>query len=132
MAIAVTELCMAPHQLYQQSGRPRVRMEDGTEVEAGNAETTAVAPGHDAWVMGDEPAAEDDQTIASLNHRRSDRSTARVALRWRQKAASSAVAGPGIPGRATRNERVQWLTVADGPNCLAVGCVLLAAPCDGW
>jgi hypothetical protein len=33
---------MAPHQLYQQSGRLRVRMEDGTEVEAGNAETAAV------------------------------------------------------------------------------------------
>jgi len=33
---------MAPHQLYQQSGRLRVRMEDGTEIEAGNAETTAV------------------------------------------------------------------------------------------
>ena len=42
MPIAVTEPCMAPHQLYQQSGRLRVRMEDGTEVEAGNAETTAV------------------------------------------------------------------------------------------
>ena len=42
MPIAITELCMAPHQLYQQSGRLRVRMEDGTEVEAGNAETTAV------------------------------------------------------------------------------------------
>jgi hypothetical protein len=42
MPITVTELCMAPHQLYQQSGRLRVRMEDGTEVEAGNTETTAV------------------------------------------------------------------------------------------
>jgi hypothetical protein len=33
---------MAPHQQYQQSGPLRVRMEDGTEIEAGNAETTAV------------------------------------------------------------------------------------------
>lgn len=42
MPIAVTKLCMAPHQQYQQSGRLRVRMEDGTEVEAGHAETAAV------------------------------------------------------------------------------------------
>jgi hypothetical protein len=33
---------MAPHQQYQQSGRLRVRMEDDTEVEAGQAEITAV------------------------------------------------------------------------------------------
>jgi hypothetical protein len=33
---------MAPHQQYQLSGRLRVRMEDGTEVEAGHAEITAV------------------------------------------------------------------------------------------
>jgi hypothetical protein len=39
---------MAPHQQYQQSGRLRVRMEDGTKVLAGNAETTAVP--QDAWV----------------------------------------------------------------------------------
>jgi hypothetical protein len=32
-------------------------MEDGTEIEAANAETTAVPPGHDAWVMADEPVA---------------------------------------------------------------------------
>jgi hypothetical protein len=31
---------MAPHQLYQQSGRLRVRMEDGTEAAAGNAVTS--------------------------------------------------------------------------------------------
>jgi hypothetical protein len=33
---------MAPHQLYQKSGRQRVRMKDGTKVVAGNAEITAV------------------------------------------------------------------------------------------
>jgi hypothetical protein len=33
---------MAPHQQYQLKGRLRVRMEDGTEIEAGNAEITAV------------------------------------------------------------------------------------------
>jgi hypothetical protein len=33
---------MAPHQQYQQSGPLRVRMEYGTKIVAGNAETTAV------------------------------------------------------------------------------------------
>src|SRR5215218_250187 len=64
---------MAPHQQYELSGPLRVRMEDGTEVEAGNAETTAVPRtrrlGHDRRTGGDRPR--DDQTIASLNHRRS-------------------------------------------------------------
>jgi hypothetical protein len=64
---------MTPHQLYQQSGRLRVRMEDGIEVEAGNAETTAVPRtrrlGHGRRTGGDR--TRDDQTIASLNHRRS-------------------------------------------------------------
>ena len=41
MPIAVTELCMAPHQQYQLKGRLRVRIEDGTAIEA-NPETTAV------------------------------------------------------------------------------------------
>ena len=35
MPIAVTELCMAPHQLYQQSAKRRVRIEDSTEVVEG-------------------------------------------------------------------------------------------------
>jgi hypothetical protein len=49
---------MAPHQQYQQSGPLRVRMEDGTEIEAGNVEITAVPQDHDAWVMGVELATE--------------------------------------------------------------------------
>ena len=63
--IAGTELCMAPHQQYQLSGRLRVRMEDGTEAEAGPGEITSVPPGHDAWVVGDEPVVAIDWQGAS-------------------------------------------------------------------
>jgi quercetin dioxygenase-like cupin family protein len=39
---------------YIMAGRMRVRMNDGTEAEAGPGEVVHIAPGHDAWVVGDE------------------------------------------------------------------------------
>jgi hypothetical protein len=42
--VAGAELCMAPHQQYQISGRLGVRMEDGTEADAGPGEITSVPP----------------------------------------------------------------------------------------
>jgi len=32
-----------------------VRMDDGTEAETGPGQAVLIAPGHDAWVIGDEP-----------------------------------------------------------------------------
>jgi len=52
---AGTELCMAPHQQYQISGRIHVVMGDGTELESGPGDITSLPPGHDAWVVGNEP-----------------------------------------------------------------------------
>lgn len=52
--VAKTEWCEAPHFQYQLSGRLRVRMSDGTEFEVGPGEVTALPPGHDAWVVGNE------------------------------------------------------------------------------
>ena len=43
------------HVGYVVSGRLRVRARDGTEVEIGPGEAFSAAPGHDAWVVGDEP-----------------------------------------------------------------------------
>jgi quercetin dioxygenase-like cupin family protein len=40
---------------YVISGRMAVRAKDGTEVEVGPGEAFIAAPGHDAWVLGDEP-----------------------------------------------------------------------------
>ncbi len=53
--IVKTEYCEAPHCQYQISGRLRVRMADGSEEEYGPGDVGVVPPGHDAWVVGDEP-----------------------------------------------------------------------------
>jgi hypothetical protein len=54
--IAQTDSCEFPHQLFLQSGRMHVRMDDGTELEIGPGDVVVIGPGHDAWVVGDEPA----------------------------------------------------------------------------
>lgn len=51
-----TELCEAPHFQYVISGRLGARMADGTEFEAGPGDVVVLPPGHDGWVIGDEPA----------------------------------------------------------------------------
>jgi hypothetical protein len=52
--IAGTNLCQAPHFLYQIAGRMRVVMEDGREMESGPGDVAIIPPGHDAWVVGDD------------------------------------------------------------------------------
>jgi hypothetical protein len=51
-----TEWCEAPHFQYQISGRLHMKLRDGTEFEIGPGDVSSVPPGHDAWVIGDEPA----------------------------------------------------------------------------
>jgi hypothetical protein len=53
--IAQTDSCQVSHLGYVISGRMRVFMEDGTEGEAGPGDVFAIAPGHDAETVGDEP-----------------------------------------------------------------------------
>lgn len=53
--IAGTELCEAPHFQYHVSGTIRIQMADGTEFDVGPGEVSVLPPGHDAWVVGDEP-----------------------------------------------------------------------------
>jgi hypothetical protein len=53
--IAGTDTCEATHLLYCVSGRMKVVMDDGSEGEIGPGDVTSIAPGHDAWVVGDEP-----------------------------------------------------------------------------
>ncbi|HSC49794.1 MAG TPA: cupin domain-containing protein [Gaiellaceae bacterium] len=48
-------LCLERHLGYLVSGRMRFRMEDGAEVEAAAGDVYLIPPGHDAWVVGDEP-----------------------------------------------------------------------------
>jgi quercetin dioxygenase-like cupin family protein len=53
--IAGTDSCESPHFLYVLSGRMQVAMNDGTEGEAVPNSVVRIEPGHDAWVVGDEP-----------------------------------------------------------------------------
>lgn len=50
-----TRSCQVPHTGYIVSGRLHVRMDDGRELDFGPGDAHVVAPGHDAWVIGDEP-----------------------------------------------------------------------------
>jgi hypothetical protein len=54
--IAGTEWCEAPHFQYHVAGRLHVQMSDGTEFDVGPGSITHLPAGHDAWVVGDEPA----------------------------------------------------------------------------
>jgi len=54
--IAKTDSCEAPHFQYHLSGRLAIRMDDGTEFVAEPGDITSLPSGHDAWVVGDEPA----------------------------------------------------------------------------
>ena len=47
--------CQARHVGMTVSGRLHILHEDGTEGEAGPGDAYVVEPGHDAWVVGDEP-----------------------------------------------------------------------------
>jgi hypothetical protein len=50
-----TESCQGPHTCYMVAGRLHVVMDDGTETEIGPGDVAVIAPGHDAWVVGNEP-----------------------------------------------------------------------------
>ena len=53
--IAGTESCQAAHTCYFVSGRMKVVMDDGEEMEYGPGDFAAMEPGHDAWIVDDEP-----------------------------------------------------------------------------
>lgn len=53
--IAKTDSCEAPHFQYQISGTMMVLMDDGTEFECKAGDVSLLPPGHDAWVVGNEP-----------------------------------------------------------------------------
>ena len=53
--LAGTESCEFSHLLYVVSGRMKVVMNDGSEVELRPGDVVFIPPGHDAEVIGDEP-----------------------------------------------------------------------------
>ncbi len=50
-----TDSCQKYHVKYIISGRQKIIMDDGTEEELGPGDLTIIPPGHDAWVVGNEP-----------------------------------------------------------------------------
>ena len=53
--LAKTKSCEASHLQYHVSGRLKVVMDDGSEAEFGPGDVSHLPPGHDAWVVGNEP-----------------------------------------------------------------------------
>ena len=47
--------CAEPHVRYVISGRMAIRMDDGTETVYETGDVQQIEPGHDGWVVGDEP-----------------------------------------------------------------------------
>ncbi|WP_030776800.1 cupin domain-containing protein [Streptomyces sp. NRRL S-920] len=50
-----TESCQIHHNGCVVQGRMHIRMDDGGESEVGPGDVFVCSPGHDAWVVGDEP-----------------------------------------------------------------------------
>ena len=63
--IAGTESCRTRHTGICVSGQMIVRMDDGTETTIGPGDVTVIEPGHDAWVIGNEPCIMYDTGIAA-------------------------------------------------------------------
>jgi len=62
--IVKTNSCQAPYTEYFISGRLKVVMDDGTEEEFGLGDTAVIPPGHNSWVVGNEPVIAIDFTGA--------------------------------------------------------------------
>jgi hypothetical protein len=54
--LAKTKSCEAPHFQYHVSGVLRILMDDGTEFDCRAGDVSLLPSGHDAWVIGNEPA----------------------------------------------------------------------------
>ena len=50
-----TESCQAAHHQFVISGRMRVVMDDGSQIDLEPGDFAHIPPGHDAWVVGNEP-----------------------------------------------------------------------------
>ena len=53
--VAKTPTCEAAHLGYQLSGRMHIVMDNGAETEFGPGDICSIPPGHDGWVVGNEP-----------------------------------------------------------------------------
>lgn len=61
-----TPSCQAPHFNYIISGQIMISMDDGKQKILGPGDVALIEPGHDAWVVGDEPCVALDFTAGKL------------------------------------------------------------------
>ena len=66
---AGTNSCQLTHNFYVLSGRMAIVPDDGKQFEVGPGDFAFVAPGHDAWTVGDEPCIMVDWTAARPSDR---------------------------------------------------------------
>jgi class 3 adenylate cyclase len=80
--IAGTDTCQYHHLGITLSGRLRAQMPDGTELEVGPGDVFEIPPGHDAWVVGDEPWVSVDfeamRTFGKVRDARDERTLASI------------------------------------------------------
>jgi quercetin dioxygenase-like cupin family protein len=70
--MAKTDYCEVPHIQYVISGRLMVVMEDGTKMELVPGDFVCIPPGHDAWVLGQEPFVAIDYSPAMKDYAKED------------------------------------------------------------
>ena len=63
--IAGTDSCQTLHTGFCLSGQMSVAMDDGTEMQIGAGDVVVIAPGHDAWTVGDEACVLLDTGVAA-------------------------------------------------------------------
>jgi class 3 adenylate cyclase len=71
--LAGTYRCQLHHVGVTTSGRLRIQMQDGAEMDLGPGDVFEIPPGHDAWVVGDEPWVAVDWEAMRAFGRSSDR-----------------------------------------------------------
>ena len=60
--LAQTDSCQVRHTGYVISGRMKVVMDDRSEADLAPGDAYVIEPGHDAWVVGDEPVVSVDMS----------------------------------------------------------------------
>jgi mannose-6-phosphate isomerase-like protein (cupin superfamily) len=66
--LAKTDSCQSLHTMYVISGKMHIVLDDGSEMDVEPGDVAIVHPGHNAWVVGDEPCVSIDTSIADSNY----------------------------------------------------------------
>ena len=64
--LAQTDSCQVRHTGYVVSGRMKVVMDDRSEADLGPGDAYVIEPGHDAWIVGNEPFVGVDVSVETV------------------------------------------------------------------